>query len=81
MRNYFFTTGEDSVLVKSEIDQNKSFEITFSKNSAVYLNIKTADGVCKERLSIEEVIDNMPEATAGDLKSFCGFMFLFGRRW
>jgi len=80
MRNYFFPCGENSVIVKSEIDPNKSFEITFAKNSVVYLNIKTADGICKERLSVEEVIDNMPDATAEDLKAFCGFIFLLGRR-
>ena len=83
MRNYAFKLGDNSLKVTDveNIENRKElFEITFSRYSSVYLNIKTPEGICKERLTVEEVIDNMPDATAEDLKAFCGFIFLFGRR-
>jgi Mg/Co/Ni transporter MgtE len=40
-----------------------------------------ADGSKKERLTIDEILDLMPEATTEDLKSFAGFIYLFGRGW
>jgi hypothetical protein len=82
MRNYGFSliTGYDGITVKEATTGEKLFEITFSENSAVYLDIAFTDGKYKQRLSVEEVIDNMPDATAEDLKAFCGFIFLLGRR-
>ena len=81
MRNYFFhvvpkTTG----LQVQDKDEKLLFTICSRKDSVIYLDIIMADGNRKERLSVEEIIDNMPDATTEDLKSFCSFIYLFGRR-
>lgn len=83
MRNYGFEIGlgSDVILRVRDKDGNFIARIEFSAGSAVYLAYQKADGKTGDRCSVEEVIDYvLPEATTEDLKSFCGFIFLLGRK-
>lgn len=81
MRNYCFHVPPVATeLQVQDKDEKLLFTICRGK-SVVYLDVVMADGSRKEKLSVEEIIDLMPEATTEDLKSFAGFIYLFGRGW
>jgi len=82
MRNYFFHVPPIATELQVQDKGEKPlFAICCSKTSAIYLDIIMADGSRKERLSVGEILDLMPEATTDDLKSFASLIYLFGRRW
>ena len=82
MRNYFIHIPPKAKEIQVQDKEKKLlFTICIREDSVIYLDIVMANGNRKEKLSVEEIIDNMPEATTEDLKTFCGFMYLFGRRW
>ena len=61
-------------------DEKLLFTICRGK-SVVFLDVVMADGSRKERQSVGEILDLMPEATKDDLKSFASLIYLFGRGW
>ena len=82
MRNYFFHVPPIATeLQVQDEDEKLLFTICRSKQSVVYLDIVMADGSRKEKQSVEEILDLMPEATTDDLKSFASMIYLFGRGW
>jgi hypothetical protein len=82
MRNYYYHIQPKTTEIQVQ-DKNEELLFTFCtrKDSVIYIDVKMADGSRKERLSVEEIIDLMPEATTDDLKSFASLIYLFGRRW
>jgi hypothetical protein len=82
MRNYHFHVPPVATELQVQDKEEKVlFTICRSKQSVVYLDVVMADGSRKEKLSVEEIIDLMPEATTEDLKSFASMIYLFGRGW
>ena len=82
MRNYFFHVPPIATeLQVQDKDEKLLFTICRSKQSVVYLDIVKADGSRKEKQSVEEILDLLPEATTDDLKSFASMIYLFGRGW
>jgi Mg/Co/Ni transporter MgtE len=81
MRNYHFHVPPVATeLQVQDKDEKLLFTICRGK-SVIYLDVVMADGSRKEKLSVDEIIDLMPETTTEDLKSFAGFIYLFGRWW
>ena len=81
MRNYLFHIPPLATeLQVQDKDEKLLFTICRGK-SAIYLDVVMADGSRKEKQSVEEILDLMPEATTDDLKSFASFIYLFGRGW
>ena len=82
MRNYFFHVPPIATeLQVQDKDEKLLFTICRSKQSVVYLDIVMADGSRKEKQSVEEILDLLPDATTDDLKSFASMIYLFGRGW
>jgi hypothetical protein len=82
MRNYYWHIPPIATELQVQDKEEKVlFTICRSKQSVVYLDVVMADGSRKEKLSVEEIIDLMPEATTEDLKSFASMIYLFGRGW
>jgi hypothetical protein len=82
MRNYQFHVPPIATELQVQgKDENLLFTICRNKNSFVYLDVIMADGSKKERLSIDEILDLMPEATTDDLKAFASMIYLYGMGW
>lgn len=82
MRNYpFHVPPKANELQVQGKDKNLLFTICRNKSSFVYLDVIMADGSKKERLSIDEILDLMPEATTDDLKAFASMIYLYGMGW
>ena len=82
MRNYFFHVPPITTeLQVQDKDQKLIFTICHSTKSVVYLDVFFADGNKKERQSIDEILELMPEATEEDLKAFASMIYLYGRGW
>jgi hypothetical protein len=81
MRNYYWHVPPIATeLQVQDKDEKLLFTICRGK-SVIYLDVVMEDGSRKEKLSVEEIIDLMPEATTEDLKSFASMIYLFGRGW
>jgi Mg/Co/Ni transporter MgtE len=81
MRNYYWHIPPIATELQVQDKEEKVLFTICRGKSVIYLDVVMADGSRKERLSVEEIIDLMPEATTEDLKSFAGFIYLFGRWW
>ena len=82
MRNYGFHVPPIATeLQVQDKDEKLLFTICRGKKSVVYLDLIMADGSRKEKQSVEEILDLLPEATTDDLKSFASMIYLFGRGW
>ena len=82
MRNYFFHVPPIATeLQVQDKDEKLLFTICHSTKSVVYLDVVFADGNKKERQSVEDILDLMPDATMEDLKAFACLIYLFGRGW
>jgi hypothetical protein len=69
----------DNMLQAMDMKKKLLFTVRRSRKSEIFLEVELAGGVVKEAMSIDEIVDLLPEATVQDLKNFACFIYLFAR--
>ena len=67
---------EKSLQVK---DENKKTLFTICRGKSFFLDVLYKDGTRKEGLTVEDVLELIPDATIITVKSFASYIYLFAR--
>jgi hypothetical protein len=60
-------------------DENKKTLFTICRGKSFFLDVVFADGTIKEGLTVEDILNLIPDATITSIKCFASFIYLFAR--
>ena len=60
-------------------DENKKTLFTICRGKSFFLDVLYEDGTRKENLTVEDVLNLIPDASITTVKYFAGYIYIFAR--